>query len=147
MGSRPSANGYPGAQSCTLAEIQVRNFRRGKANPPGKGAWDISTQFLAVAGYGAHLSGQEMVGRPGTSHDHLAIFKLLRGCAVAVLIFLDGFGIDEVSDIEQHSVGIDLLTADFFLERVEELVHLDGEGASFGLAFPITGCLFAEFDK
>src|SRR6266852_8713261 len=115
--------------------------------PSEKGAWDKSTKTLAVAGDRAHLAGQEMVGRPGTGHDHLAILELLGGCAVTVLIFFDGFGVDEVSDIEQHSVGIDLLAADFFLERVEELVHLDGEGAGFGLAFALTRRLFAELEE
>src|SRR5258708_35249862 len=88
-----------------------------------------------------------MVGRPGTGHDHLAILELLGGRAVAVLIFFDRLGVDEVGDIEQHSVGIDLLATDFFLERIEELVHLDREGPGFGLAFALAGCLLPKLGK
>src|SRR6266852_8110504 len=115
--------------------------------PPKRGLGTKSTKTLAVAGDRAHLAGQEMVGRPGTGHDHLAILELLGGCAVTVLIFFDGLGVDEVSDIEQHSVGIDLLAADFFLERVEELVHLDGKGAGFGLAFALPRRLLPELEE
>src|SRR5713101_5176360 len=118
-----------------------------KKRPLERGPWDKSTQTLAVAGDRAHLPRQEMVGRPRTGHDHLAILELLGGCAVAVLIFFDGLGVDEVSDIEQHSVGIDLLAADFFLKRVEELVHLDGKGAGFGLAFALARRLLAELEE
>src|SRR5437660_7639633 len=96
-----------------------------KTKPPKKGAWDKSRKTLAVAGDGAYLPGQEMVRRPRTGHDHLAILELLGGRAVTVLIFFDRLGVDEVSDIEQHAVGIDLLAADFFFERIEELMHLD----------------------
>jgi len=107
----------------------------------------IGAGLLAVAGDGAHLPGQEMIGRPRAGHDHLAILELLGGGAVTVLIFFDRLGVDEVGDIEQHAVGIDLLAADFFLERIEELVHLDGEGAGFGLALALSASLLAELDK
>ena len=93
--------------------------------PSKRGPWDKSTKTLTVAGNSAHLPGQEMIGWPRTGHDHLAILELLGGRAVTVLIFFDRLGVDEVSDVEQHSVGIDLLAADFFFERIEELVHLD----------------------
>src|SRR5260370_25912098 len=118
-----------------------------KENPLERGRWDKSKQTLAVAGDRPHLPRQEMIGRPRTGHDHLAILELLGGCAVTVLIFFDGLGVDEVSDIEQHSVGIDLLAADFFLEGVEELVHLAGEGAGFGLAFAPPRSLLAELEE
>src|ERR1700739_547662 len=94
-----------------------------KEKPPRKGAIEIGNGSLAVARDRAPLRWQEMVGRPRTGHDHLAILELLGGCAVTVLIFFDRLGVDEVGDIEQHSVGIDLLAADLFLERIEELVH------------------------
>src|ERR1700675_4972784 len=112
-----------------------------KQCPLERGPWGKSKQSLAVAGDGAHLPRQEMIGRPRTSHDHLAILELLGGRAVTVLIFFDRLGIDKVGDIEQHSVGIDLLAADLFLEGIEELVHLDGQGAGFGLAFALPASL------
>src|ERR1019366_9101363 len=107
----------------------------------------INRSLLAVAGDGSHLAGQEVVGRPGTGHEELAVLELLGSRAVAVLILFDRLGVDEVGDIEQHSVGIHLLAADFFLEGVEELVHLDGEGASFGLALALSGRLLAQLDQ
>src|SRR5208282_5513324 len=124
------------AQSCTLAEIRGRNSRQTNRRRP-----------LTVSGYGAHLTGEEVVRRPWTGYEELAILELLGGGAVAVLIFLDRLGVDEVGDIEQHAVGIDLLAADFFLEGVEELMHLDGEGSGFGLAFALTGRLFAQLGQ
>jgi hypothetical protein len=105
---------------------EEKHLSRPKEKPPSeRGSWDESTGTLAVAGDGADLPGQEVIGRPRTGHNHLAILELLGGGAVTVLIFFDRLGVDKVGNIEQHSVGIDLLAADFFLERIEELVHLD----------------------
>src|ERR1039458_9788515 len=91
---------------------ETSSFSRKKENPLERGLKTNRRRFLAVAGHGPHLPWQEMVGRPGAGHDHLAILELLGGRAVAVLIFFDRLGIDEMSDIEQHSVGVNLLTAD-----------------------------------
>ncbi len=88
-----------------------------------------------------------MIRRPGTGHDHLAILELLGGRAVAVLIFFDRLGVDQVSDIEQHSVGVDPLATDFFLEGVKELMHLNREGAGFGLALALARRLLAQLGK
>ena len=60
-----------------------------------------------------------MIRRPGPSNDHLAVLELLGGRAVSVLVFFNGFGIDQVGNIEQHSVGVDLLAA-YFLS----LIHI-----------------------
>ena len=65
-----------------------------------------------------------MIWRPGTADHELAVFQLLGRAAVPVLIFFDGFRIDEVCDIDQHAVGVDSLAADFFFERIEKLVDL-----------------------
>src|SRR2546430_5854738 len=114
---------------------------------PRKGAWRnlalacLKLLPLAVAGDGAYLSRQEMVRRPRTSHDHLAILELLGGRAVTVLIFFDRLGVDEVGDFEQHAFGIDLFAVAFFFMRIAELVHLDRYGAGFGLAFALPASL------
>ena len=41
-------------------------------------------------------------------------FSLLGRGRTAVLIFLYGFGVNQVGDIKQHSVGIHFLAAHFF---------------------------------
>src|SRR5271166_1683242 len=108
--------------------------------PAWTGRSPVPTQqeeFLAIAGDGAYFSRKEMVRRPGASHDHLAILELLGGRAIAVLIFFDRFRIDEVSDIEQHSIRVDLFATDFFLQRIEEFVHLDRQGAGLRLALTL----------
>src|SRR6266481_2370802 len=126
-GSSPRGSN-PGPRADTLATTLPK---KGSSSPqeskaPSKGGLGANRyRVLAIAGDGAHLPGQEMIRRPGTGHNHLAILELLGGRAVAVLIFFDRLGVDKVGDIEQHAVGIYLLATDFFLERIEELVHLD----------------------
>src|SRR4029077_8929633 len=99
------------SRSSSVSE-RGKALSRHKEKPPRKGAIGIGKGSLAVARDRAHLPRQEMIRRPRTGHDHLAILELLGGRAVAVLIFFDRLGVDEVGDIEQHSVGIDLLAAD-----------------------------------
>jgi len=101
-----------------------------KEKPPRRGLAINHHRFLAVAGDRAHLTRQEMVGRPRTRHDQFTILELLSSRVVTVLIFFDRLGVDEVRDIEQHAVGIDFLATDFFLEGIKKLMHLDGEGAA-----------------
>ena len=74
---------------------------------------------LAVAGYLAELFRQEVIRRPWPADHHLAVLELLGGGGVAVLIFFDGFSVDEVGDVEEHAVGGDALAAHFLFERVE----------------------------
>jgi hypothetical protein len=45
-----------------------------KSEAPSKGGLGTSGAGLAVSGDGAYFAGQEMIRRPGTGHDHLAIF-------------------------------------------------------------------------
>src|ERR1039457_3632396 len=121
--------------------------RKSKA-PFAKGGSTISrSERLTVASDGANFSWQKMVRRPGTGHNHLAILKLLSSRAIAVLISFDRLGIDKVSDIKHHSIGVNLLAADFFLQRIKELVHLDGQGASLSLALALARRLLAQLDQ
>src|SRR5450755_330965 len=121
---------------------------RAKTKPPRKGACEINgNTLLAVARHCPHLTRQEVVRRPRTGHHHLAVLQLLGGRAVPVLVFFDGFGIDQVGDIEQHSVGIHLLTADFLFQRIEEFVYLDRKRARLGLAFPLPRSLFTQLQQ
>jgi len=66
-----------------------------------------------------------MVRGPWAGHDEFAVLELLCGGIVAVLVLLDVFGVDQVGDVEKHSVRVHFLAADFFFEGVKELVNLD----------------------
>src|SRR6202140_4999778 len=93
---------------------------------------------LAVASYGAQLPGQKVIGRPWTADRDFAVLQLLGGGGVAVLVLLHTFGVDQVGDVDQHALGCDLLAADFFLPRIEQLMHLYGEGPRLSLTLAFT---------
>src|SRR5437879_6209546 len=72
----------------------------------------------------SQLSRQEMVRRPRATNRNFAVLQLF-GCAgIAVLVFFHGLGINQVGNIYQHSVGVNPLTTDFFLQRIEQPVYL-----------------------
>ena len=56
--------------------------------------------FLGVARDHAQLTGQEVVRRPGSADGQFAVLQLLGGAAVAVLIFFDGFRVNQVGDVD-----------------------------------------------
>src|ERR1700750_1823640 len=105
--------------------LKQASFRPKKRKAPSKGAFLKSTRYLAVPGYGPKFFRQEVVGRPRAGYYQFTVFQLFGGGAVAVLIFLDGLGIDQVSNVKEHAIGIHFLAAHFFLERIKEFVNLD----------------------
>src|SRR5215469_88247 len=80
--------------------------------------------FLAIPSYSPELSGQEVIRWPGAAYGHFAVLQLLGSSVVPVLVFLHTLGVDQVGDIDKHPLGSDLLAANFFLERIEELMNL-----------------------
>ena len=70
---------------------------------------------LAVTSYGAEFPRKEMIRWPRAADGQLAVFQLLGGTGITILVFLDRLGIDQVGNIDQHAVGIDALAADLFL--------------------------------
>ena len=56
--------------------------------------------FLGVTRDHAQLTGQEVVRRPGSADGQFAVLQLLGGAAVAVLIFFDGFRVNQVGDVD-----------------------------------------------
>ena len=52
-----------------------------------------------------------------------------------------------MGDVDQHPLGSDLLAADFFFERVKQLVHLDRKRARLGLALSLAGCLYLQLGQ
>src|SRR5438105_14112376 len=78
----------------------------------------------AISGDGAELARQEVIRRPRSTDRHFAVLELLGSGAVAVLILLHALCIDQVGDVDQHPLGSDLLAANFFFQRVKQLVDL-----------------------
>ena len=91
-GSKAGRVCFPSADLCTFVAFDCL-----AAPPEAKllagfgGSDETGTQFwgLAITGYSAQLTGQEMIRRPRPADGNLAVFQLLGGCIVAVLIFLD----------------------------------------------------------
>jgi hypothetical protein len=86
----------------------------------------------------------EVIGRPGAGYLHLAILHHRAGGLEFVLVTLDALSLDEVGDIEDHLAGFGEAAADFFIERHEEAMHLEADGAGPGLALALAGCGLAE---
>ena len=63
---------------------------------------------------------------------------------VAVLVFLNFFVINKVGDIDKHSAGINFAAANVLVNGRENLVHLDGKRARFGLSLPLPDRLFPQ---
>src|SRR6266550_5378089 len=93
---------------------------------------------LRITRYRPQFPGQKMIRRPGPADGDFAILQLLGGTAVAILVLLDGFRLNQVSNIDQHAAGINTLAANLFLKRIEHFMYLDGQGPCLGLALAIT---------
>lgn len=61
-----------------------------------------------------------------------------------VLVALHAFALDEVGDIEDHLSRFGEAAADFFIERHEEAVHLEADGAGTGLTLTLAGSCLAK---
>jgi len=78
-----------------------------------------------------------MVRRPGSTDRYLAILELASSRHVAVLIFFDLLGINQVGDINNHPAGIHPLATDLLGKRIEEAVNLDGKCLGLALAIAV----------
>src|SRR5450755_3872446 len=107
----------------------------------------VGLTHLAVAGYGAQLPRKKVVGWPRTADRHFAVLQLLSGGGVAVLVFFYALGVDQVGDVDQHTLGSDLFAADFFLKRAKQLVYLDGQSPRFGLALAFAGRFYLQLGQ
>ena len=61
-------------------------------------AWFRKT--LAVSSDGTKFTGKEMIRWPRSADRYLTVLQLLGSGGVAVLIFFDALGIDQVSDVD-----------------------------------------------
>src|SRR5216684_212778 len=108
--------------------------RRSKYPPSRKkrekgGASEYPGMGLAIPRHRPQLHGQEVVGGPGSADGYFAVLQLLGGAGVAVLVFLDRLGVDEMGDVDEHALRGNLFAAHLFFQRVEQFVDLDREGA------------------
>src|ERR1700761_5552485 len=83
--------------------------------------------FLRGYGMDMHRPSQplhEVIRWPGPGKLHMAIFQLLAGAGVLVLITLNTFVVNQVSDVEQHLAGIHPAAADLLVKWAEHPMHL-----------------------
>src|SRR5580700_3300168 len=133
------------AEGCTLTAPGCSEKQFG---PPAKPAARAEFELrLAVSGHGTQLPGKEVVGGPGSADGHFAVLQLLGRGAIAILVFLDRLGIDEMGDVDEHALRSNLLAAHLFFQRVKQLVDLHRERAGLSLALTFTGSLHAQFGK
>jgi len=89
----------------------------------------------------------EVIGRPGAGELHLTVAHHGTGGGELVLVALHVLAVDEVGDIENHLAGFGEAAAYFFVQRGEQAVHLEADGAGAGLAFALAGCRFTKVSE
>ena len=89
----------------------------------------------------------EVIGWPGTGELHLAILHHCARGLEFVLVALDALALDEVRDIEDHLAGFGEAAADFFIERHEEAMHLEADGAGTSLTLALAGSGLAKIGE
>ena len=130
-----------------LARFGPENRRDGTGETSKKERTVRTEGNLRIPRHGSQLSGQEVIRRPWSTDDQLAVLQLL-GCAgVTILIFFHRLRVDQVSDVDEHSVGIDPFTTYFFFEGIKQLVHLNRQCPGLGRAFAILGSFFAKLHQ
>src|SRR2546428_3237590 len=115
------------AEQCTFNACYYCGSRDRPKRQAPRGFWpargsERSATFLenlTISCDRTELARQEVIRGPRPADRHFAVFQLLGSGAVAVLILLHALGVDQVGDVDQHSLGSDLLTADFFFQRVK----------------------------
>ncbi len=66
---------------------------------------------------------------------------------ITVLVFLHLLVLDQMRNVNEHSTLFGFTATDVLIERVKNLVDLNGESTGLGLAFPLSDCLFAELGE
>ncbi len=93
---------------------------------------------------GGGVALDEVVGGPGAGELHAAVFQLVGGGRVFVLVTLDGLVVNQVSDVEEELAGVHALAGDLLGDGKEHAMHLDGEGAGFRLTFALASGAVAQ---
>src|SRR5216683_1021225 len=88
-----------------------------------------------------------MIRGPGSTDRQFAVLQLLGGAAIPVLILFHRFGVNQVSDVDQHAVRVDSLAADLFFQWIEQLMDLHGERSRLGSPFAVLRSLFPQLDE
>src|SRR5689334_15288158 len=103
--------------------------------------------LLTITGYRAQFTRHEMVGRPRSTDHQFTVLQLLGSSGVTVLVLLDRFGIDQMSNIEKHAVSVNLLAAHFFFKRIEQFMDLNRKSSGFCLPLALAGCLDTQLGE
>src|SRR6185437_6616944 len=88
-----------------------------------------------------------MIRRPGAADGDFTVLKLLDCAGGSVLIFFNGFAVDQVGYVDEDSVCVNTLTADFFFQRIEEPVDLNRKRLGSRLALTVIRGLFAKLGE
>ncbi len=80
--------------------MQLATSEYKEKRPLAEGPFVEIHKFLAIASHGPKLFGQKVVRRPGAGYHNFTVLELLGGCVVAVLVLLDGLGVDQVGNVE-----------------------------------------------
>src|SRR6185437_16399200 len=98
--------------------------------------------LLAV--YAARQPVDKVIGRPRTGKLHLTLAHGRAGGGEFVLVTLHALTLDQVRNIEHHFAVVQQAAAHFLIERSEEPVHLETDGARVRLSFAGAGGIFAQ---
>ncbi len=86
----------------------------------------------------------KVVRWPGSRKLHAALLQL-QGCRrVLVLVALDGFVVNQMSDIKQHFAGVRPLAGNLFCKWQEHTVHLYGKSPRLRLALSLSTRTFTQ---
>ncbi len=89
----------------------------------------------------------EMIRRPRAGKLHLAFVHEGAGGGEFVLIALHALAVDQVRDIQQHLAVVHQPATDFFIERLEEPMHLEADGARTRLPLARPRCVLAQIGE
>jgi hypothetical protein len=89
----------------------------------------------------------EVIWRPRAGELHLAVLHHGAGGCELVLITLHILAIDEMRDIENYFARFGEAAAHFLVQRDEEPVHLEADGASPCLTFALAGSSLAKIGE
>lgn len=77
----------------------------------------------------------EVVRRPGAGELHVALAHQGAGAGEFVLVALYALAVDQVRNVQQHLAVVHQSAAHLFVERLEEPMHLETDGACSRLPF------------
>jgi hypothetical protein len=128
-------------------ELQRESGHGSDLRSYGKSGRNFSCRGMRGDVRSASEAMDEVIGWPGAGELHLAVLHHCARGLEFVLVALDALALDEVRDIEDHLAGFGEAAADFFIERHEEAMHLEADGAGTSLTLALAGSGFAKIGE